>query len=506
MTDAQKQDKPDAAGIVHSRQAPAVTICRDVYGGTLSMRAKAAEYLPKFPKETEKGYRGRVSTAVLYNAFKRTVKGLVGMVFRKDLTLGDDVPAAVKAHAENIDLEGRNLSVFAKDLLGDEMVDGHACIFVDMQRAPEGGFPTLADERRAGLRPYWIPIRKQEILRFETVNVGGKRVLRMFAYRTVTIERDGQYAQKAVERVRIYELAGAGAGEPENPVAFEVWRRDEKRGEQDQWQKESFGRLKGIKRIPLSIAYADRSGFLESDPPLLDLAHENVLHFQLRSDRHNTLHIAGVPIPVFTGIDPEKPVAVGADTGIVLPLNGTATYLEPAGNALAASRDELRDIEARMAALGLAMLERDTRQAETAEAKRLDKAEQDSALATAARGLKDALEMALSFHAEWLKDPKGGGSVGINTDFEQLSIDAALAKELREMVAAGLLSLETLLRTFERAEVFGDDFDVEEELDRIASANLDREPEEDDDVDGDAKDPADPTGKKPPKKKAVASA
>lgn len=465
------KNQPDALGLAHQRQHDAVTICRDVYGGTLRMRERGEKYLPQFPKEKFEAYQARLRTSVLYNAFKRTVRGLVGMVFRKEPQLGEDVPAQLVEHAENIDLAGRNLAVFAQDAFTDAMVDGHVCIFVDMPAVDPDAVPTLAHERAMGLRPYWTTIPKSEVLRFSTQMVNGRAVLTEFVYRECAVERDGQYGEREVQRIRIYRLTGGR-------VEFQVFTKRKDESGKESWTAEKQGTM-SIDEIPVATAYTSRVRYLESEPPLLDLALENVLHYQTRSDRCNNLHIAATPIPVLIGAEVDedgKTQVVATNQAIQLPLGGDAKYLEPTGAALDHSQRELQDIEARMAALGLAMLQRETRAAETAEAKRIDKSASDSQLAAAAIALGDAIEEAFRLHAKWLKIGEGGGSVSVNDDFERQEITPQMVKELREMVGAGQLRLETMWDILERGELLPSTFDPEAERDGLGSADLDQLP------------------------------
>ena len=116
----EKKKGPDATGVVHERQEAAVTLVRDVMGGTARMREAGGTYLPQFPREENDGYAARLKTAVLFNATKQTVKGLTGMILRKPPELGEDTPDEILEHLENIDLQGRGffmqphrVSVFA---------------------------------------------------------------------------------------------------------------------------------------------------------------------------------------------------------------------------------------------------------------------------------------------------------------------------------------------------------------------------------------------------------
>ena len=99
-------------------------------------------------------------------------------------------------------------------------------------------------------------------------------------------------------------------------------------------------------------------------------------------------------------------------------------------------------------------------------AKRIDKAEQDSALSTAARSCQDAIEVALAFHAQMLGlDPVG--SIVINRDFERLSLDPQAIKQIADMVAAGTVSLETAWAMLRDGGALPDNFDAEVERARL---------------------------------------
>lgn len=485
-------DQPDALGVAQRQEADALNFVRDVYAGTRALRAKGATYLPRFPLETDKGYEARRTTAVLFNAFRRTIKALVGMVFRKPVVLLEDVPAIIRGeeadedtgrprivgHAENIDLAGRDLNTFARDHFEDAKRDGHADIFVDWEPVDPAEVLTLGDERDRGLRPYWIHVPKSDVVRHRARKIAGRMVLTAYAYRQVSTEDHGKFGEKEVERIRDYRLATVNTEAGDRlRVRFDVYRKKDKGGEgQDQWENEKGGWLT-IDEIPVSTTYTNRTGFRRSDPPLEDLAFENVRHFQIRSDRDNTLHIAGVPIPVFMGLETQGPggrkVETGSDRGIRLPLGGDAKYLEPEGVALTSTQQELKDIEHRMALLGLSMLVSESRAAETATSKRIDKSESDSQLTSSAQGLQRGLQEALRLHAKWLtpEDQRTpnitGGTVQVNMDFVDEPMDPQTAEFLANLVRTNLLSLETFLQALEAGELLVDGFDLEREIERL---------------------------------------
>lgn len=482
MPDHQKDTGPSTTGLAHERQAAAAKVVRDVLGGTQHLRSLKEEYLPKFPKETPELYKARLRTSVLFNATKRTLGSFSGMVFRREPTIGDDVPDQVNELLDNIDLTGRDLATFAKDHFEDAYADGHAGIFVDMQPPVEAD--DLLEEREAGNRPYVINLRKQDILAFSTMNVGGVTVLTELRYRERLTRKDGPWRETEVDRVRQYWLGTDPEDESETPsvvVRFRVWELDPEKdwpGEGiEDWSvveganaPEGGNGVMAISRIPLAVTYTGRTGYLESDPPLLDLALQNIRHYQNDSDNQTLARTAKVQTLVITGQDYEsvKTVNVGPGHAIVLEESGAdAKWIGADGGSFDVFLDDLTRIETRMAVMGLSQLMSESRAAETAQSKRIDKSESDSQLAGAAKGLNRALDEVLSLMAEWM-DIEEGGSVGVNTDFDTEPLDSATFKEFRELWAARGISWETLMEVAKAGDLMPDGFEVEEERSRIA--------------------------------------
>jgi hypothetical protein len=431
----------------------AVEVCRDVHSGTLRLRKVGQKYLPIMPEESVKAWKSRKQASVLYEGFTRTVDGLVGMAFRRDPTLSEATPNQIVEQSEDIDMAGNHLSVFMRDAFEDQMVDGNVFIFVDWPTVEPGVFSNPVDERAANLRPYWIRIPRLNVLGHDTERFGGRDVTTHFRY-VEQLYRRVEGKQVPVKRIRQYEPAG------DNPTAGVFFRIWEKAEDQD-WEVVEPGRPMNISQVPLAVSESNR----RSRPPLEALAHESVLHWQLRSDRTNLIRASHVPIFAVWGAELNA-VTFGPGVGLEGPENASAEWIEITGSGLEHSKDELADIRQNMASLGLSQLERQTRQAETARAREIEKAEADSKLAVALRALRDAADNALLLHAEWI-DESDAGAVDLNTDFDSLIIDWQMVQQLRGLVGEGSLSLETMWERLQKGEVLGDTFDPDVERERI---------------------------------------
>jgi hypothetical protein len=464
-------DQPNAAV---ARNQEAVTICRDLAGGTMVVRAAGTRYLPQNPGETDKNYAVRLAKSVLFNGFLRTVRGLTGMVFRRDPTLEADVPKVLVEHAENIDLDGTHLAVFAKEVFEDIWVGGYGGILVDVP--PVTGRRTRRQERVEGVRPYWKWYPFESIRSWRYEQIGGRRRLTQVVLQEIQMVPDGEFGEREDVRYRVLRREASGQ------ITYQLYRKAV--GSAELVGEQAPAVIRNVTEIPF-VPIPE----LGTPPSLLDLAYVNITHYQVHSDRLQSMHKAGVPIFVRIGYEQaggekDAPIVVGPNTAMDIPIGGDAKYVEHAGTALGEMRQELQDLKADMAVLGLSMLMHETRAAETFEAKRIDKAEQDSALATKARRLQDGMEAALQFHAEFLGLPSGG-SYRVNREFERLQLTGQDIEAYAARVRENQLSLETLWDIMARAGHLPEDFDADVERDRIEQGAMLRAPADDRDVDPD---------------------
>lgn len=469
-------DRVDVPNEVVKSRANEVRVCRDVFRGTTRMREMREMYLPLFPGEKKRPamYEARLQRTVLFNALQRTVQGLVGMMFRVDPVLEDDVPKEIAGdkkkaneggHWENIDLQGTHGDVFLREMVAvPALVQGLAGILVDYP--PVGVQLDLGTERSLNLRPYWVPIEYHQVVSFRVGMENGRLRLTQLVLRFDRYEPRGEFVDELVHEYRVYRHP---VGETE--VRYEVWvKRETEMGDP---VLEQLGIITNQEEIPIAWCYAgDRCGILDVQSPMLDMAYTNIAHYATRSDHRTSLHYASVPVPVFIGAsEPEGDKVVGSAWAEYLPLGADFKYVEHQGSALNASRQELEDLKGEMATLGLAMLQRDTRAAETAEGKRIDRAASDSALAAFARSLQDCAEQALYFHAKYLgKDD--GGSLQINRNFEALRLEPADVQTYSNLVASGQLSLDTMWTMFEHGGWLPEDFDPDVEREKVQEAML----------------------------------
>ena len=439
---------------------------RTLVAGTDAMRKAGQTYLPKEPMESVAAYDNRKARSVLFNATGKTVEDMTGKVFAKPITPEKDVADNLKDWIENVDLAGRHLNVFAKDVFLDSMQPGVGYIYVDMPPAVqrEDGAPaSIADEKAAGLRPYLKFVPLENLLGWKSELVGGVETLTQIRMKECATVQDpeNEYVEKAVEQVRVVTRTAAG-------MTWQTFRKSTATDNKDKWvSHEGPFAIVGPTAIPLVPVYLNRTDFMCGKPPLAKLAELNIAHWQSASDQRNILHVARVPILFGAGFGPEDKLVIGSGEMIVNSNPAASlTYTEHSGAAIGAGDKDLQNLELAMQAMGLQLLIDKPGQSATGEVR--DDEKENSPLAMAAGALQDALEGAFGFMVEFAKqDAIKGGSLKVNRDFG-ITGNTADLQYLTQAAIAGKISQDTYWSELQRRGVLSDSFDAETEAQRVA--------------------------------------
>lgn len=416
-------------------------------GGTKAMRSAGEQYLPKWPNEDAEGYKCRLAVATLFPALGRTIEVLAAKPFSKPVTLGEDVPERIKVWAENVDLSGRNLHSFASEVCQEALGYGMSGILVDYPRA--GNLVTKADEAAAGVRPYFVQIHPKNILGWlpkNAASVDGLTQLRLLESASVPT---GEFDTKEIEQVRVL---GRGT--------WQTWRQNEKK----EWVLHDDG-ITTLKTIPFVLVYGHRLGYMAARPPLLELAHANVEHWQSKSDQQNILHVARVPI-LFARMLGDSAITVGAGSAVKSEHpDGDLKFVEHTGAAIEAGRMSILDLEDRMRQAGAELLV--IKPGNVTESQTLADNEQGScALQKVAGNLEDALDQAMQFMADWVGEAQGG-HVTVFKDFGAATLAEASAELLFKSASGGKISGETYFNELQRRGIVSPDLDWGTEQARI---------------------------------------
>jgi hypothetical protein len=447
--------KPNYKSALYLAYEPQWTIVSDVVDGALKLRECADTYLPQFPKEPDEAYQIRVKASVLFTATEVTLGGLVGLVFQRSPELGEDVPDPIKEVLENADLKGNHWRVFAKDAFSQSIELGKGFILVDMP-PPLAEGASMADEKAANRRPYFVFYRRDQALNWRTVIVNGKEKLQQITFEEFTFEADGEFGDALVKRYRTFAL--------ENGMVKWTLRRLLDEGKDaESFVIEDTNIIKGFNEIPVAQ-------ILDFDkPPLLDLALMNVRHFRQLSDYDVSLHIGNMELLWARGLEDDGIMPIGHHFLFKLADEGEMGFASPTGACIEAARTNLEDAKKDMALMGLSFVAEQARVEKTATQSNIDNGQETSKLATMAQGLKDGLEKCLNFVARYLSIQAQNKMTVELTATENLMLSPEDERILSDQVFRGQLSLETMWSIKKLAGKLPQDFDPDKEREKISS-------------------------------------
>jgi len=414
-------------------------MCAALMGGTKAMRAMGKSLLPQWPNEDDGAYKIRLSSATLHPVFRRTVLVNSARPFSKPPTyqcaLSDD-------WLENIDLQNTTITMFANSLLVECLAYGMCGLLVEYPKAE--GVRTKADEKAAGVRPYFVKYSQQNILGWKIGE--GMRLTQLRLLETVE-EDDGDFATQTVEQVRVLEVG-----------AWRIFRKNEA----EDWVEYDSGTTT-LPVIPFVFFYGQRIAFGNGRSPLIDLAFQNIEHYQSSSDQQTILHVSRVPILVAIGFG-DSEITIGASTAVTTDNpDASLEYVEHTGAAIAAGRQSTLDLEDRMRSTGAELISQIQSQTTATQVNAEGEASK-STLQQIVEGFEESLELALSMAGQWVGST-ADVEVGLFKSYETaLDGDSAV---LGSACQTGVISKQTHFTELQRRDVISPELQWEEEQKRI---------------------------------------
>lgn len=459
-----------------------------VLGGTHEMREAGQNLLVKFPAEHDEVYAERLSQAISDGDYTDTLDGLVGMVFRKPVQVGANVPAQIQATLENIDLRGTHFNVFNQRAFRTGVHFGASYISVDMQRRPA----EIGDEKidqgtaeKLNLRPYWTlysAAHVQDFPRFVTIR--GEQVLQQIVFRECVAVLDGNFGQEEITRYRVWRLPVVDAGNEQytevGKVEWQLWEEHEVEGgvtvngENETTVEMVDSGPTNLSRIPVSPFLANQdtdSPMVCAGPTLEDLVELCIKDYNKQSDFEKALHYCQA-VPYTSGLKDDGAltnVPWGPGVQFNCEVGGKMDYAEPSGNAFATWETYLTGLKAKIKQKGLEMVMEGGAVNTTATEQVLRARKRASRLAMLSDAFKDCIETALMFSAQWLKlGDDAGGEVTMGMNADELTLTSQDVTAFNAMVAAGNMSKLTFFSLLQRAGLYPDEVTPEEEMRRLA--------------------------------------
>lgn len=462
MSDPMLKRSRDSAAMV-----PYWDLTDDLIEGATAVKLNPG-YLPQFPNESTDTYKLRQCLTKYTNIYGDIVEGLASKPFEEEVSLIEEKdkepPEQIDTFLEDVDGAGNNITVFAGAVFFNGINSAIHWIFIDNPKIDRTAIRTVADEKAAGIRPFWSHVLGRNVLEARSKIVGGTEQL---VY--IKIFEPGE-----TNHVRIFTRE-------DSTVTWELYEETDsiQNAETQTRYKLIDGGTLGIGRIPLiPFVTGRRDGrTFKIAPPMRAAAELQIELFQQESGLKYIKNLAAYPMIAANGLNPDrgpdgKPLPLAIGPMRVLwgkPDNngnhGSWSILEPGAQSMKFLAEDIDTTTKNLRELG--------RQPLTAQSGNLTvittavaAGKAASAVGAWALLLKDALENALVITAEWMRvqyDPQ----VNVYTEFDNFMDSDADKNVLIEMRKNGDLSRETLYFEMKRRSVLSPEFDCEDEMERI---------------------------------------
>lgn len=446
MADKKDPKNPAETSYLYDEMVPRWGRANALLGGTEAMRDAAEAFLPQHAQETRENYEDRLHSNILFNVYELTLDSLTGKPFSQPMKMDESTPSEILEIQDDIDLQGNSMSVVAREWFREALAKSWAHLIVDFPRVPDEDKVgrTREDDLREKRRPYWRVYSPEDVIFMASEVVDGVERLTHVRIREYAIEQNG-YAEIYHQQIRVLE-----------PGLVLVYRLKKSKKKKEEWVLEDEYET-GIDYIPMVTFYTNRSG----KPPMDDLAHLNIRHWQSMSDQINILTVARFPMLAASGIS-EKMVnelEIGPRQLLVTrEPNGRYYYVEHKGQSIEAGAKELVSLEDHMAAYGSQFLKKQPGRP-IATGRALDTAEATSRLQDFVMRFEDAMQSAMAMTARWF-DIDEGGRVDLFKDFSLTDTQSAELDALGEARRRGDISQRMYLEELKRRGVLAPDFDI----------------------------------------------
>ncbi|QWY83175.1 putative structural protein [Rhizobium phage RHph_X2_24] len=430
-------------------------------------------YLPKFAEELTQDYKVRQQLTKFTNVYRDIVEGLASKPFEEEITIvgeSKSIPAEITAFIEDVDGAGNNLTVFSSLTFFNGINSAIDWIFVDYPTVDRERVRTMADQKAAGIRPFWTHVLGRNVFEVRTKIINGKQVINYIRiYEPGVSEPD---------RVRIFVRDDSGI------VTWALFEKMDKNGADGKPQFAIVGEgtlsISVIPMVPFVTGRRDGSSW-KFFPAMRDAADLQIKLYQAESGLEFVTTMAGYPMLAANGMRPEmeadgktpKKIAIGPGRVLwgIPDGNGNAgswSFVEPNASSMKFLQEKIDKTKQDLRELG--------RQPLTAQSGNLTvittavaAGKARSAVSAWALNLKDALENALQITAMFI-----GGSlatyepeVNVFNEFDDITDGGSDLTALNTARKNRDISRKTLLVEYKRRKVLSPEFDDEDDLQEL---------------------------------------
>lgn len=331
-------------------------LCRTLRSGVRALRAEGERYTPKTAKERRYPleWEARITTSALQPFYSDTVSRLAALPFQKAPTLAGELPPEIAPILSNADRQGSTLEAFAQTIYTDAIDRGMALVLVDNvpTEKADGTVMTRLEADKADARPYFRRIDPDNFRGAIVETEGGAERVVEFRFASQFWAKDEKGVERRRERIEVW-----------TPETVEWWVADMPGTEKVVGTQTSSGAKfersvpNPLGKVPVVVCYTNRTGAFEAQPPMEDLAWQNLRHWNADSMQDGAVNFSRSPTTFIRGVS-EETAKTKPQAGPGVTLTDTAPdadmrIVETSGAALNAGEVQIARIERYCHAMGM---------------------------------------------------------------------------------------------------------------------------------------------------------
>lgn len=428
-------------------------LIEDCIKGQEAVKRGKTKYLPQ-PNAEDKSvenaarYAEYLERAVYYNATGRTLKGLVGQIFAKDVVA--DLPTELEALKANISGSGLSLEQQAKKAAGNVIGFGRSALFVDYPQSEQPLTKQQIDELY--IMPTINLYGPKDVINWDTSAIGARVFLSLVVISENYSTPKDEFQSEVKQQFRVLRII-------DGKYQVEIWRKDEAGAHKPiapaVIPTDASG--KPFTEIPFTFIGSENNDPDVDEPLLYDMAVLNIAHYRNSADYEDSCSITGQPTPYAAGLTQswvddvlKGTVCLGSRAIIPLPQGATAGLLQASPNTM--PFEAMAHKERQVVALGAKLVEQKTVQ-RTATEVTSEEASEHSALSTVSKNLSSAYTQAFKWAAQFAGANPDKVSVEFNSDFETSRMTPQERQQLIAEWQGGAITFEEMRYNLRRSGV-----------------------------------------------------
>lgn len=398
-----------------------VTMVNNVYKGS----KYANTYLKQFLREDDTDFKDRKQVATIDNYVSKTIEGIKNIIFRKSIDLSNIKNKDLLSWLENdVDLNGNDINDFAKKLTVNIAKDGFTYLLVDAPKA-NPDIITKRDEQLAKIRPYFINIKRLDLINWNIVNGEYEFIVFNESY----VVRNGLFGVETKQQLKAMFNDGRTIVFRDGAI-YEDYQRE-------------------VKEITI-VKIDDKDV-----PPFLDMAKLNIEQMNRKSEKQNYVRIGAAPFPIFYGT-PDSNAAKTLSITQGLRFNSKTEngfeWAEMSGSNFNIIKDDIEALNLEMEKIGVSFVSNmDTK---TATQVNKESMENESKLSDYALKIEAGINKALDYVGYYNANIKDQ-YITVNKDFDSNILTPEQVAMYQQLRINGDISWELFMELLIKGEVIG---------------------------------------------------